>query len=161
MDLNLISYKLETPIGLLYLIASSNALIKICFETENCDLIHRVNTGENRIIRTAVSQFNEYFSGIRKNFTIPLMPQGTAFQKQVWQQLPQIPYGKTISYQELAASIGDKKKARAVGSANSRNPIPVIIPCHRVIRKNGSLGGYSRGIEKKRFLLRLEGNIIF
>lgn len=102
-------------------------------------------------------QLKEYFFNGRKDFSIPLNPDGTAFQKLVWAQLLSIPYGRTISYKQLAETIGDRKLVRAVGRANALNPVPIIIPCHRVIGTNGSLVGYSGGIEIKRYLLELEG----
>jgi len=99
----------------------------------------------------------EYFSDGRKDFSLPLNPDGTAFQKFVWAELLTIPYGRTISYKQLAERIGSKNLIRAVGRANALNPIPIIIPCHRVIGTNSSLVGYSGGIKLKRFLLELEG----
>lgn len=101
-------------------------------------------------------QLNEYFAGTRKNFDVLLRPNGTPFQKRVWAQLQQIPYGSTVSYGELARRIGQPKASRAVGQANNRNPIPVMIPCHRVIGSSGKLTGYACGLNVKRRLLMLE-----
>lgn len=101
-------------------------------------------------------QLDGYFSGDRKEFDLPLRPEGTAFQESVWDALRQIPYGETWSYGELAARIGKPKASRAVGAANGVNPIPVIIPCHRVIGSSGKLTGFGGGIETKRLLLELE-----
>jgi len=99
-----------------------------------------------------------YFNGSPTTFaSLPLDPQGTPFQLRVWQELRQIPWGRTISYKELAARVGNPRACRAVGQANGANPIPLIIPCHRVIAADGSLGGYSSGLERKRWLLRHEG----
>jgi methylated-DNA-[protein]-cysteine S-methyltransferase len=103
-------------------------------------------------------QLSEYFKKERKVFSIKLDPIGTEFQLTVWNKLLQIPYGETISYQELASRIGKKNASRAVGNANGKNPIPIIIPCHRVIRKNGSFGGYAGGLKVKKYLLELEKN---
>lgn len=107
----------------------------------------------------AESQLAEYFAGERRTFDLPLDPQGTDFQKRAWAALARIPYGETRSYGELAREIGCPKGPRAVGSANGRNPICVIIPCHRAIGADGSLTGFSAGIERKKALLALEGSI--
>ncbi len=101
----------------------------------------------------AQSQLKEYFKGQRKQFNLDLNPKGTAFQKLVWQQLVKIPYGQTISYGELAKKIGNPNASRAVGMANGKNPISIIVPCHRVLGKNGSLTGFGGGIEVKKYLL--------
>jgi len=113
---------------------------------------------ETPLIKKAARQFSEYFDGKRKSFDLPLSLQGTDFQKKVWKALKNIPYGKTISYGEIAAKIGNPKACRAVGLANNRNPISIIIPCHRVIGHNGSLTGYGGGLELKQQLLDLEKN---
>ena len=107
----------------------------------------------------AVSQLSEYLSGARKSFSIPLDLRGSAFQLAVWKELSEVPYGKTISYGEIAARIGRPKAARAVGAAVGSNPIPIIIPCHRVIGKDGSLVGFGGGLDLKRSLLSLEKGI--
>ena len=104
----------------------------------------------------AKRELKEYFSGKRKKFSVPLNAQGTAFQKSVWNQLSKIPYGKTVSYRDIAIKIKNKKAVRAVGTANGKNPFCIIIPCHRVIAADGSLGGYSGGIQFKKKLLALE-----
>jgi methylated-DNA-[protein]-cysteine S-methyltransferase len=101
-------------------------------------------------------QLQEYFAGELREFDIPLLMEGTEFQKRVWKTLQTIPYGETISYGELAKKIGDSKAVRAVGAANGQNPIPIIVPCHRVIGSDGSLTGFGGGIENKRKLLELE-----
>ncbi|MDO4231302.1 MAG: methylated-DNA--[protein]-cysteine S-methyltransferase [Lautropia sp.] len=108
------------------------------------------------LIRTR-QQLDEYFAGTRRDFDLPLAPQGTAFQRRVWQALRDIPFGHTWSYLQLAQHIGNPKGMRAVGAANGRNPIPIIIPCHRVIGANGSLVGFGGGLPTKVALLRLEG----
>jgi methylated-DNA-[protein]-cysteine S-methyltransferase len=109
------------------------------------------------ILFNTFSQLKEYFFEGRKIFSVPLNPDGTDFQKKVWNKLNHIPYGKTISYKQLAEKIGNKNLIRAVANANAKNPIPVLIPCHRVIGSDGSLTGYSAGLKLKRFLLELEG----
>ena len=110
----------------------------------------------NPLIKETCIQFDEYFAGKRQTFDLPLSPKGTPFQQTVWKQLQEIPYGKTISYAQLAKAINHPKACRAVGSANGKNPISIIIPCHRVIASNGSLGGYTGGLDIKTQLLALE-----
>ena len=107
----------------------------------------------------AFTQLFEYLEGGRKEFNLELGPNGTPFQKDVWNALMKIPYGKTVSYSEIAKASGHPKALRAVGTAIGKNPIPVIIPCHRVIRSDGSIGGYALGIDLKIRLLRLEGTL--
>ncbi|MBN1327124.1 MAG: methylated-DNA--[protein]-cysteine S-methyltransferase [Candidatus Cloacimonetes bacterium] len=110
----------------------------------------------NPIIEKAKRQLIEYFKGTRRNFALPVKPEGTEFQQKVWHLLMDIPYGDTLTYQELAERAGNSKASRAVGIANSKNPISIIIPCHRVVRKNGESGGYAGGVVNKKYLLRLE-----
>lgn len=110
------------------------------------------------LFREARRQLDEYFDGQRQAFHLPLRPEGTEFQKKVWQVLCRIPYGQMISYRELATWVGAPRAFQAVGQANGHNPLPILIPCHRVIAANGTLGGYSGGLERKRFLLHLEGH---
>ena len=112
------------------------------------------------IIKQTKSQLKEYFSGQRVKFKLPLDPDGTDFQKKAWKVLRQIPYGKTLSYQEQAEKLGDINKARAVGTANSRNPIAIVVPCHRVIAKSGSLRGFGGGFHRKKLLLHHEGTLL-
>ena len=111
---------------------------------------------ETPLLREAVRQLESYFAGELKEFTLPLEPSGTAFMKRVWTALCGIPYGNTASYKEIAEKVGAPKAARAVGLANNRNPIPIFIPCHRVIGADGSLIGYRGGLEMKKRLLELE-----
>ena len=108
-----------------------------------------------------IRQLKAYFDGKQKYFDLDINPIGTAFQKKVWEQLLKIPYGQTISYGELAKRVGNPKASRAVGMANGKNPISIIIPCHRVIGKNGRLTGFGGGIDVKRFLLDLEQDSLF
>ena len=157
MKKNVYLKNFESPIGKLVLIASDKKLISILFENTKPDVLENSTKNQNNsILFQTEYQLNEYFSGNRKKFDIPLKLDGTIFQKKVWKELQKIPYGETISYQELAKRVGDINKSRAVGNANGRNPIPIIVPCHRVILKNGKLGGYGGGLEIKRFLLDLE-----
>ncbi len=154
--------RMASPVGDLTIITSLQGLHAILWDKDfknpqyekmiNC-LIPSVN--EPTILSTK-NQLLEYFQGKRKKFDLPLVIQGTNFQMQVWNQLLKIPYAKTISYGEQAEKIGDKNKARAVGMANGRNPIPIIIPCHRVIGSNGHLTGFGGGLNNKAYLLKLE-----
>ena len=148
---------LPSPLGLLCLVADDEGLREICFPAE-----HRPNASDHwqrdpRRLAPARQQLTDYFAGTRREFTVPLHPHGTAFQLAVWQELSRIPFGITISYAELARRIGKPTATRAVGAANGRNPIPIIVPCHRVIGADGSLTGYSGGLSIKRKLLALEG----
>ena len=111
---------------------------------------------ETSLIKKTAAQFKEYFEGKRKKFDIPLLLRGTEFQLSVWKALQKIPYGKTCSYKEIAGMAGNPKACRAAGMANNRNPITIIIPCHRVIGSDGSLTGYGGGLDKKQYLLELE-----
>ena len=110
----------------------------------------------NSLIKETCIQLDEYFAGKRRTFDLPLSPKGTPFQETVWKQLQEIPYGQTISYAQLAKAIGNPKACRTAGSANGKNPISIIIPCHRVIASNGGLGGYAGGLDIKKQLLALE-----
>jgi len=114
----------------------------------------RVN--ETPLLKEAHKQIAEYLKGQRKSFDLPLSPSGTEFQQKVWKALTSIPYGTTVSYKDIAGKIGNEKACRAVGMANNRNPIALIIPCHRVIGKNGKLIGYGGGLDIKEYLLKLE-----
>ena len=111
---------------------------------------------ETKLIKEAANQLNEYFSGERINFSISLDPEGTEFQHKVWNELIEIPYGETRTYKEIAEKIGNSKAARAIGMANNKNPILMMIPCHRVVGKNKSLVGYAGGLEMKERLLEIE-----
>lgn len=112
---------------------------------------------DHKLLKKARKQAEEYFSGKRKNFDLPLSPQGTDFQKKVWVALTQIPFGKVTTYGKIAKQINNPKGVRAVGGAIGRNPIGIIIPCHRVIGKNGTLTGFASGLDRKQSLLELEG----
>jgi len=113
-------------------------------------------TSANPLIKETCIQLDEYFAGKRRAFELPLSPEGTPFQQTVWKHLQEIPYGQTISYAQLAKAVGNPKACRAVGSANGKNPIAIIIPCHRVIASDGGLGGFASGLENKIQLLGLE-----
>lgn len=115
---------------------------------------------QSPVLMEAENQIREYFNKEREIFNLPLAPTGTDFQKQVWKALIQIPYGKTMSYGELASQLGDSNMMRAVGTANGKNPIPIVIPCHRVIGSDGKMVGYAGGVNRKIKLLELEGALI-
>jgi methylated-DNA-[protein]-cysteine S-methyltransferase len=144
-----------TPLGNLRITGTSQAIQSVLF-IDNDEIQAPESANKFRILEDCKKQLNEYFAGQRKIFTIPLEPEGTDFQKKVWQALMQIPYGKTISYGELANKMGDKNLMRAVGAANGRNPVAIIIPCHRVIGSGGNLTGYAGGLWRKKWLLDLE-----
>lgn len=152
----------SSPLGELVLVVSSKGLHGVLFDTDIEDgaffqtLNKMVRQTEQVFIRQAKQELTEYFAGQRKEFGLPLHFSGTDFQKRAWAELCRIPYGQTISYQEQARRLGDMKKCRAVGMANKRNSIAIIVPCHRVIGKSGQLTGYGGGLERKRYLLDLE-----
>lgn len=157
--------RIESPVGLITLIASAEALVSLRWGQGVLDRVDSMGaisqSSANGILRRTAEQLREYFCGKRHAFDIPLDPQGTDFQKQVWQQLLKIPYGQTISYGEQAQRLGRPQAARAVGAANGKNPIGIIIPCHRVIGASGHLTGFAGGLEVKRQLLDLEGISLF
>ena len=144
---------ISSPLGSILLKADQEALYVLEF-TESL-LTEEITN--NPVLKLAQKELNEYFKGVRREFTIPVQLEGTRFQLSVWQELQEIPYGITISYGELAQRVGNPAASRAVGGANGKNPIPIIVPCHRVISSNHKLGGYSSGLQRKAFLLNLEG----
>ena len=146
--------EMKTPVGLLSIVASTEGLHAICWESEKISNLP-LSKNHATILETK-RQLSEYFLGTRKNFDLPLVPKGTFFQLQTWQILGAIPYGATLSYGEQAHKLGDKNKARAVGMANSQNPISIIIPCHRVIGRHGNLTGFAGGLSCKAWLLNHE-----
>lgn len=145
----------QTPIGKIGIAESDNQITDLYFES-NTILAEKYNVKETDILKEANKQLQEYFDGKRKDFCLPLAPSGTEFMKAVWNSLNSIPYGETRSYKEIAQSVNKTKAYRAVGLANNRNPIPIFIPCHRVIGKNKKLVGYGGGLEIKKYLLELE-----
>lgn len=149
--------QIHTPVGWISLFASKKELLKINFLNEkNSEL----STASNDILEGTKQQLEQYFEGALTHFDLPLRPVGTQFQQEVWRELQNIPFGETITYGELANRLGDAKKVRAAGKANGQNPVPIIIPCHRVIGSNNGLIGYSGGIERKEWLLRHEGSLL-
>lgn len=147
-----------TPVGPLLLVASDGALTTLHFgggpgpgERDDAD----------PVLVAAAEQLREYFAGDRKEFELPLAPVGTEFQRTVWERLREIPYGTTITYGELARRVGNPAASRAVGLANGRNPIAIVVPCHRVIGSDGKLTGFAGGMDTKRALLELESVTLF
>ena len=148
-------YSYETMLGSVTFVEEDGALLAIS--------THRTFEGieqETPLIKEAYRQLSEYLKGERKGFDLPLLIKGTTFQQQVWKALLEIPYGETRSYKQIAEAIGNPKAVRAVGMANNRNPLLIVVPCHRVIGANGKLVGYGAGIEMKEFLLRLEKSLL-
>ena len=145
-------YHFESPVGIVTLAQEDNAITLI--KTGERELKGRYES--TPLIKETISQLSEYFAGIRKEFTFPMNPVGTPWQKRVWDCLLQIPYGETRSYKDIAQMAGNPKAFRAVGLANNRNPIWIAIPCHRVIGTDGGLTGYGGGLHVKEFLLELE-----
>jgi methylated-DNA-[protein]-cysteine S-methyltransferase len=148
---------ITSPVGKLRLIASDKGLVAIDVRNVRVASDLETSASAQKILSTTKKQLEQYFAGKRTNFDIPLDLQGTDFQRQAWRALCRIPYGKTISYGQQAKNIKKPKAFRAVGSANGKNPIPIIVPCHRVVAGDGSLGGYSLGLKMKKQLLALEG----
>lgn len=144
----------DTPVGTLYVGASDGAVVSLRATAPTNGTF-----GENDVLRTAARQLGEYFAGARRAFDVPIRLAGTAFQHKVWDSLLALPYGATVTYGEIARSIGAPNAARAVGNANGANPICVIVPCHRVVAAHG-LGGYAYGLPMKEYLLALEGGKI-
>jgi len=141
---------INTPIGGLAIYEKDGTVVHVKFVDD------KLMTPKSVLLQNAVKQFDEYFNGVRHEFDLPMRPHGTDFQKKVWECLRAIPYGETITYGQLAALIGKPGASRAVGNANGRNPLPLIIPCHRVVASGGGLGGFSCGIWRKEYLLGLE-----
>lgn len=156
---------MPSPVGELLLVASDTGLVAVRFERNRHGGDLRASSAppastspaEARVLDAARSQLGEYFAGARTDFDLPLDLPGTPFQRRVWAALGEIPFGQTVSYLELARRTGDVKAVRAVGAANGRNPIPIIVQCHRVIGANGSLVGFGGGLERKQWLLEHEG----
>ena len=151
-----------TPIGPLTVVASSKGLHAILWDHYANDSNYKAildrlpRNSHQKFIQQTRKELAEYFEGKRRKFTIPICMDGTEFQEKAWKGLTEIPYGKTLSYQDHAVQLGGANKVRAVGGANGRNPISIVVPCHRVIAKNGTLNGFGGGLKVKKFLLELE-----
>ena len=149
--------QLETPIGPLTVTATKKAVTAIRFGTEVPEGSARCTVAEaTPLLRKAAEEIGEYFAGSRRKFTLPLAPEGSPFQQKVWEALRTIPYGETRTYKQIAIQIGHNQSFRAVGMANNRNPIVIVVPCHRVIGYDGKLTGYAGGLDVKEQLLALE-----
>jgi len=150
---------MSSPVGVLTLIASDKGLAAVLWENDAPERV-RVKASDrgdkHPVIVAAKAQLKEYFAGKRERFDVPLDMQGTEFQKKVWRQLLNIPFGETRSYGELARKLGNTNASRAVGAANGKNPLSIIVPCHRVIGASGKLTGFAGGLEAKAHLLGLE-----
>lgn len=140
----------SSPVGFITLESNQKAITALKFGKSGASRKHP-------LLDKAQKQLGEYFAGKRKKFILPLEPEGSSFQKTVWNSLKRVPYGKVKNYEKIAKAIKNPKACRAVGTACGKNPIPIIIPCHRIVAKDNSLGGFSSGLNKKRYLLKLEG----
>ena len=162
----MISQCYNSPIGPLLIIEEAGYITEVSFmEADTRQKFRRVERpacqqNDAAVAKACIKELEAYFAGTLKKFTVPIKPSGTDFRKRVWEALMAIPYGKTISYKELARNIGQPGASRAVGGANNSNPISIIVPCHRVIGANGALVGYGGGLGNKTFLLNLEKNNI-
>lgn len=145
-----------SPIGVLEITETDEQIVSVLFT----DSIPEQESEQTPLIIKCVQQLDEYFAHERQQFDLPLSPQGTSFQKMVWEKLLEIPYGQTSSYLEIAKRIGNPKSIRAVGGANGKNPIVIIIPCHRVIGASGKLIGYGGGLWRKEWLLKHEQSVM-
>ena len=159
--------RFESPIGELVITASDAGVSGVYFPTSrHVPPLHGVERGTGGegpasvVLARAREQLTQYFAKSRTAFELPLDPPGTAFQRRVWSALRTIPYGTTVSYSELARRLGDVRATRAVGAANGKNPIPIIVPCHRVVGARGELTGFGGGLDRKRWLLEHEGAIM-
>lgn len=159
--MKLVQTKIKTSVGNLYLLASEKGLRGVNIESWDAETVTHLEskTPEIKILNQTKKELEEYFSGTRQKFEIPLDVEGSEFQKKVWNQLRKIPYGKTCAYKDIATKLSDPNASRAVGTANGKNPLWIIVPCHRVITASGSLGGYAGGLEMKMKLLQLESKI--
>ena len=145
--------QLETPIGVLTLVASDVGLTMILFESEDPTEIDATLDSSDPVLRAAAAQLGEYFAGNRREFDLPLDLEGTDFQKEAWLALADVPYCETTSYGEQARAIGRPGAFRAVGAANGKNPVPIVLPCHRIVGADGSLTGFAGGLDTKQQLL--------
>lgn len=150
------SVTIDSPVGPLRLVATDAALVAVLWPEERDGRVKFAAEpieSDNEILDRAAVQLREYFAGERRSFDLPLDPQGTEFQHQVWQALTEIPFAETSTYGKQAASIGRPRAVRAVGSANGRNPLSIVVPCHRIVGADGKLTGFAGGVDTKRWLL--------
>jgi len=149
---------LDSPVGTLRLWSNGRQLVRIEFNPREAAPAG-AQRQDDAALRRGGEQLEEYFAGKRKAFDLPLAPRGTDFQQSVWRALAEIPWGQWRSYGDIARAIGRPRAVRAVGAANGRNPLPIVVPCHRVVGSDGSLTGFAGGLETKRYLLELEGSL--
>jgi methylated-DNA-[protein]-cysteine S-methyltransferase len=159
MSTELFSSVIDSPVGPLTIVATDRGLRAILWPDDDPTRV-RLDTSiekpDHHVISMTVTQLSEYFDGERTDFDVPLDPVGTEFQRAAWDALRSIPYGTTVSYAEQAERLGDRRKARAVGAANGRNPISIVVPCHRVVGANGALTGFAGGTDTKAWLIAHE-----
>ena len=148
--------QMDSKIGPLFLVGSEEYLHGVYWKKQNVPLLEFSMASSKSILKMAVQELDEYLSGRRRKFEVPLEPEGTKFQKKVWEALRKIPYGETCSYKDIAVAVNEPNASRAVGAANGQNPISIIVPCHRVISSQGTLGGFAGGLPIKKALLELE-----
>lgn len=159
MSSALFSTVVDSPVGALTIVASDAGVRAVLWPDDDPTRVRLpdpVDDPTHPVITAAAAQLDEYFAGTRTTFDVPLDPVGTDFQRAAWEALRTIPYGVTVSYGDQADRMGDRRKARAVGAANGRNPISIIVPCHRVVGANGSLTGFAGGVDTKAWLLAHE-----
>lgn len=149
---NIFKTTVETPVGYLELTSDHTFLLSVSF----AEMPVKSSDFQPAILKESIAQITEYFDGKRKEFDLKLQPSGTDFQLKVWEEVKKVTFGKTVSYLDIAIKTGSKNNTRAVGLANGKNPIPIIIPCHRIIGTNGKLTGYAGGLERKKWLLQHE-----
>lgn len=145
----------QSPIGVIEIVSSNEAIYSILFSEEDI-LVNPLTQEAPQVVKDCYSQLDEYFKGERHEFTFPMMIEGTPFQQLVWQSLTSIPYAKTASYKHIAVTMGNEKAIRAVGTANGKNKLSIVIPCHRIIGASGKLVGYAGGLWRKEWLLSHE-----
>ncbi len=145
-----------SPLGVLQLQEEDGKLTSVLFTNDSA--VEETEPTSSAVLHETIQQLDEYFSGRRKTFDLPLNPSGTGFQQKVWQQLLQIPFAETITYLHMAKRLGNVKSIRAAASANGKNPLAIIIPCHRVVGADGKLTGYAGGLQRKQWLLEHEAN---
>mgnify|MGYP001825923981 FL=1 len=159
MSSALFSTVVDSPVGALTIVASDAGVRAVLWPDDDPSRVRwpdSLDDPSHPVITAAVAQLDDYFAGTRTTFDVPLDPVGTEFQRAAWDALRTIPYGVTVSYGDQADRMGDRRKARAVGAANGRNPISIIVPCHRVVGANGSLTGFAGGVDTKAWLLAHE-----
>jgi methylated-DNA-[protein]-cysteine S-methyltransferase len=154
--MNIHALDVSSPLGVLQLVSDEKHLLEL-----NWQCAHRQLSTSNHtvaILSAAADELSQFFSGARRNFSVPLQPHGTGFQLSVWSELQKVGWGETCTYREIAEGLGKPKGFRAVGGAVGRNPIPIFVPCHRIVGANGALTGFSGGLDNKQILLGCEGN---